>query len=136
MYITETLSRRIYWQTQTANSKSVILDLHELHSMIPQQQLFGWIMLLQDEVLTGKPLFPGKSIVHQLDLITNLLGTPPSEIIARVRNEKARKYLMDAMLMVQESKIIKKNLVVITSNRTKGDELVIIHLGDGLWKEK
>lgn len=104
--------------------------------MIPQQQLFGWIILLQDEVLTGKPLFPGKSIVHQLDLITNLLGTPPSEIIARVRNEKARKYLMDAMLMVQESKIIKKNLVVITSNRTKGDELVIIHLGDGLWKEK
>ncbi|KAI5440425.1 mitogen-activated protein kinase 19 [Lathyrus oleraceus] len=47
------------------------------------------------EVLTGKPLFPGKSIVHQLDLITDLLGTPPSEIIAGVRNEKARKYLMD-----------------------------------------
>ncbi|CAK8534894.1 unnamed protein product [Lathyrus sativus] len=47
------------------------------------------------EVLTGKPLFPGKSIVHQLDLITDLLGTPPTEIIAGVRNEKARKYLMD-----------------------------------------
>ncbi|XP_058779476.1 mitogen-activated protein kinase 19-like [Vicia villosa] len=47
------------------------------------------------EVLTGKPLFPGKSIVHQLDLITDLLGTPPPEIIAGVRNEKARKYLMD-----------------------------------------
>ncbi|XP_058752496.1 mitogen-activated protein kinase 9-like [Vicia villosa] len=36
------------------------------------------------EVLTGKPLFPGKSIVHQLDLITDLLGTPPPEIIAGV----------------------------------------------------
>lgn len=35
-------------------------------------------------MLTGKPLFPGKSIVHQLDLITDLLGTPPSEIIAGV----------------------------------------------------
>ncbi|KAI5426557.1 hypothetical protein KIW84_032118 [Lathyrus oleraceus] len=45
-------------------------------------------------------------------------------------------YLMDAMLMVQERKIIKENLVIITSKRTKGDELVIIHLGDGLWKEK
>lgn len=29
-----------------------------------------------------------------------------------------------------------ENLAVITSNRTKGDELVIIHLGDCLWKEK
>ncbi|XP_004488688.1 mitogen-activated protein kinase 19 [Cicer arietinum] len=47
------------------------------------------------EVLTGKPLFPGKSVVHQLDLITDLLGTPSPEIIAGVRNEKARKYLME-----------------------------------------
>ncbi|KAL5738382.1 hypothetical protein ACOSP7_031143 [Xanthoceras sorbifolium] len=47
------------------------------------------------EVLTGKPLFPGKSVVHQLDLITDLLGTPPSETIVGVRNEKARKYLME-----------------------------------------
>ncbi|KAL8167615.1 hypothetical protein V2J09_009114 [Rumex salicifolius] len=47
------------------------------------------------EVLTGQPLFPGKSVIHQLDLITNLLGTPSSEIISWVRNDKARKYLMD-----------------------------------------
>ncbi|MCO5607857.1 hypothetical protein L7F22_062059 [Adiantum nelumboides] len=45
------------------------------------------------EVLTGKPLFPGKNVVHQLDLITNLLGTPSPEAISRVRNEKARRYL-------------------------------------------
>ncbi|GAA0156914.1 non-receptor serine/threonine protein kinase [Lithospermum erythrorhizon] len=47
------------------------------------------------EVLTGKPLFPGKSVVHQLELITDLLGTPFAETIAGVRNEKARKYLSD-----------------------------------------
>ncbi|KAG8386490.1 hypothetical protein BUALT_Bualt03G0154000 [Buddleja alternifolia] len=47
------------------------------------------------EVFTGKPLFPGKSVVHQLDLITDLLGTPSADIISGVRNEKARKYLMD-----------------------------------------
>ncbi|KAA8526728.1 hypothetical protein F0562_009043 [Nyssa sinensis] len=46
------------------------------------------------EVLTGKPLFPGKSVVHQLDLITDLLGTPSADTISGVRNEKARKYLM------------------------------------------
>ncbi|KAF5951439.1 hypothetical protein HYC85_009383 [Camellia sinensis] len=45
------------------------------------------------EVLTGKPLFPGKNIVHQLDLITDLLGTPSSDTISVVQNEKARRYL-------------------------------------------
>ncbi|KAI4388239.1 hypothetical protein MLD38_000586 [Melastoma candidum] len=45
------------------------------------------------EVLTGKPLFPGKTVIHQLDLITDLLGTPPPESISGVRNEKARRYL-------------------------------------------
>ncbi|KAF5181677.1 transport protein sec16 [Thalictrum thalictroides] len=29
-----------------------------------------------------------------------------------------------------------KNLAAITANRTKGDELVILHLGDCLWKER
>ncbi|KAF2309096.1 hypothetical protein GH714_000441 [Hevea brasiliensis] len=45
------------------------------------------------ELLTGKPLFPGKNVVHQLDLMTDLLGTPPPESISRIRNEKARRYL-------------------------------------------
>ncbi|KAG6675828.1 hypothetical protein I3842_15G124500 [Carya illinoinensis] len=45
------------------------------------------------EMLTGKALFPGKNVVHQLDLMTDLLGTPPLENIARIRNEKARRYL-------------------------------------------
>ncbi|KAF8408973.1 hypothetical protein HHK36_005043 [Tetracentron sinense] len=45
------------------------------------------------EVLTGKPLFPGKNVSHQLDLITDLLGRPSSDTISRVINEKARKYL-------------------------------------------
>ncbi|XAR63212.1 hypothetical protein NMG60_11023075 [Bertholletia excelsa] len=30
----------------------------------------------------------------------------------------------------------KENLAIVTANRTKDDELVIIHLGDCLWKEK
>ncbi|KAK4587043.1 hypothetical protein RGQ29_023967 [Quercus rubra] len=45
------------------------------------------------ELLTGKPLFPGKNVVHQLDLMTDMLGTPSADAIARVRNEKARRYL-------------------------------------------
>ncbi|XP_024020538.1 mitogen-activated protein kinase 12 isoform X2 [Morus notabilis] len=45
------------------------------------------------EMLTGKPLFPGKNVVNQLDLITNLLGAPSAESISRIRNEKAKRYL-------------------------------------------
>ncbi|CAK9314692.1 unnamed protein product [Citrullus colocynthis] len=45
------------------------------------------------EVLMGKPLFPGKNVVHQLDLMTDLLGTPSLDTISRVRNDKARRYL-------------------------------------------
>ncbi|XP_057478651.1 mitogen-activated protein kinase 9-like isoform X1 [Actinidia eriantha] len=45
------------------------------------------------EMLTGKPLFPGKNVAHELDLITDLLGTPSAESIARIRNEKTRRYL-------------------------------------------
>ncbi|CAL4966476.1 unnamed protein product [Urochloa decumbens] len=45
------------------------------------------------ELLTGRPLFPGKNVVHQLDIITDLLGTPSSETLSRIRNEKARRYL-------------------------------------------
>ena len=45
------------------------------------------------EVLLGKPLFPGRNVVHQLELITDLLGTPDQDVIAKVRNEKARRFL-------------------------------------------
>ncbi|MCD7453928.1 Mitogen-activated protein kinase 9 [Datura stramonium] len=45
------------------------------------------------EMLTKKPLFPGKNVIHQLDLITDLLGSPSTEVISRIKNDKARRYL-------------------------------------------
>ncbi|KAM3239680.1 hypothetical protein ACQJBY_053401 [Aegilops geniculata] len=45
------------------------------------------------EVLTRKPLFPGTNVKHQLDLITDVLGTPSYETLSQIRNEKARRYL-------------------------------------------
>ncbi|ESQ30069.1 hypothetical protein EUTSA_v10011329mg [Eutrema salsugineum] len=68
------------------------------------------------EVLTGKPLFPGKSVVHQLELITDLLGTPKSETISGVRNDKARKYLTEMR---------KKNPVTFSQKFSKADPLAI-----------
>ncbi|XP_050370806.1 mitogen-activated protein kinase 19 isoform X2 [Argentina anserina] len=68
------------------------------------------------EVLTGKPLFPGKSVVHQLDLITDLLGTPSLDTIAGVRNEKARKYLTEMR---------KKHPVPFTQKFPRADPLAL-----------
>ncbi|RID55024.1 hypothetical protein BRARA_G02307 [Brassica rapa] len=45
------------------------------------------------EMLLGKPLFPGKNVVHQLDIMTDFLGTPPPEAISKIRNDKARRYI-------------------------------------------
>ena len=50
-------------------------------------------MLQPDEILTRKQLFPRKNVVHQLDLMTNLSGTPSARLIARIWNEKTRRYL-------------------------------------------
>ncbi|KAI3680358.1 hypothetical protein L2E82_50410 [Cichorium intybus] len=35
------------------------------------------------EMLTGKPLFLGRNVVHKLDIVTDLLGSPSAETIAR-----------------------------------------------------
>nr|AAC72862.1 contains similarity to a eukaryotic protein kinase domain (Pfam: PF00069, E=3e-09 N=1) [Arabidopsis thaliana] len=68
------------------------------------------------EVLTWKPLFPGKSVVHQLELITDLLGTPKSDAISGVRNDKARKYLTEMR---------KKNHVTFSQKFSKADPLAL-----------
>ncbi|CAN4121684.1 unnamed protein product [Withania somnifera] len=45
------------------------------------------------EMLTKTPLFPGDNVIHQLDLITDLLGSPSTEVTSRIKNVKARTYL-------------------------------------------
>lgn len=71
------------------------------------------------ELLTGKPLFPGKNVVHQLDLMTDLLGTPSAEAIARVRNEKARRYL---------SSMRKKKPIPLSHKFPNADPLAVLLL--------
>jgi serine/threonine protein kinase len=39
------------------------------------------------EMLEGKPLFPGKDHVHQFSIITELLGTPPDDVINTIASE-------------------------------------------------
>ncbi|KAG1665499.1 hypothetical protein FOA52_009760 [Chlamydomonas sp. UWO 241] len=45
------------------------------------------------EVLQGKPLFPGRDAVSQLQMMTDLLGKPLPHVIERISNRKARAFL-------------------------------------------
>jgi p38 MAP kinase len=43
------------------------------------------------EMLEGKPLFPGKDHVNQFSIITELLGTPPDDVIHTIASENVRR---------------------------------------------
>ncbi|KAI4372450.1 hypothetical protein MLD38_010679 [Melastoma candidum] len=54
-------------------------------------------------------------------------GMQPSGIMSPSKTQSGTKGMLEDW---------KENLAIITANRTKDDELVIIHLGDCLWKER
>ncbi|XP_031275860.1 mitogen-activated protein kinase homolog MMK2 [Pistacia vera] len=45
------------------------------------------------EIMTREPLFPGKDYVHQLRLITELLGSPDESSLGFLRSDNARRYV-------------------------------------------
>ncbi|UJR14030.1 hypothetical protein I4U23_001029 [Adineta vaga] len=45
------------------------------------------------EMLDGKPIFPGKHYIDQLNLILNVVGSPDEHDLATIGNEKARNYI-------------------------------------------
>ena len=45
------------------------------------------------EMRRGRALFPGRTLYHQLDLMTNVLGHPPTQIVNSFRNKRAKSYL-------------------------------------------
>jgi len=45
------------------------------------------------ELLSGRPLFPGRDYSHQLDLILDILGTPTMEGFSSISSRRAREYI-------------------------------------------
>lgn len=45
------------------------------------------------EMLEGRPLFPGKDHVNQFSIITELLGTPPDEVIQTICSENTLRFV-------------------------------------------
>nr|BAM13294.1 MAP kinase 5 [Oryza punctata] len=45
------------------------------------------------ELINRQPLFPGRDHMHQMRLITEVIGTPTDDELGFIRNEDARKYM-------------------------------------------
>ena len=45
------------------------------------------------QLLGRRPLFPGKDYVHQLNLITKVIGSPTEADMGFINSEKARRYI-------------------------------------------
>ncbi|GEQ68067.1 hypothetical protein JCM33374_g1733 [Metschnikowia sp. JCM 33374] len=45
------------------------------------------------EMIEGKPLFPGRDHVHQFSIITELLGSPPSDVIDTICSENTLRFV-------------------------------------------
>ncbi|EOR02032.1 Mitogen-activated protein kinase HOG1 [Wallemia ichthyophaga EXF-994] len=45
------------------------------------------------EMIDGRPIFPGKDHVHQLTVITELLGSPPEDVINTITSENTRRFV-------------------------------------------
>ena len=45
------------------------------------------------ELLTGRPLFPGRDYSHQLDLILDVIGTPSLDEFYAITSRRSRDYI-------------------------------------------
>ncbi|KAH8388637.1 hypothetical protein KR093_011739 [Drosophila rubida] len=46
------------------------------------------------ELITRRTLFPGTDHIHQLNLIMEMLGTPPEDFMKKISSENARNYIL------------------------------------------
>lgn len=51
------------------------------------------------ELLTGRTLFPGTDHIHQLNLIMEILGTPPEDFMQKISSDSARNYIRSLPVM-------------------------------------
>ncbi|KAL3652726.1 Mitogen-activated protein kinase 4 [Castilleja foliolosa] len=55
------------------------------------------------EIMTREPIFPGKDYVHQLKLITELIGTPDETSLKFLRSDYARRYVKQIPFFPKQS---------------------------------
>ncbi|KAL5202676.1 hypothetical protein ABZP36_013628 [Zizania latifolia] len=62
------------------------------------------------EILTGKPLCPGKNVLHQLDLMTDLLGTPSIDTVTRDIGVKDNRFCYRYVVVFQYGSAVLFNI--------------------------
>ncbi|KAG4973018.1 hypothetical protein JHK87_029839 [Glycine soja] len=112
-------------------------------------QLWGPALVLASQL--GEQFYV--DTVKQMALRQLIAGSPLRTLCLLIAGQPAEVFSTDTSIsehpgasnMAQQSSQVgsngmlddwEENLAVITANRTKDDELVIIHLGDCLWKER
>nr|KYP58641.1 Mitogen-activated protein kinase 4 [Cajanus cajan] len=86
---TETDFMTEYVVTRWYRAPELLLNCSEYTSAIDVWSV-GCIL---GEIMTREPLFPGKDYVHQLRLITELLGSPDDASLEFLRSDNARRYI-------------------------------------------
>ncbi|OIW19831.1 hypothetical protein TanjilG_24544 [Lupinus angustifolius] len=81
-FMTEYVVTRLY------RAPELLLNCSEYTSAIDVWSV-GCIL---GEIMTREPLFPGKDYVHQLRLITELVGSPDDASLGFLRSDNARRY--------------------------------------------
>ncbi len=75
------------------------------------------------EMLEGKPLFPGKDHVNQFSIITELLGTPPDDVIQTICSENVR----NRRLLVLANKLIHLQTLRFVQSLPKRERVPLTH---------
>lgn len=86
---TETDFMMEYCVTRWYRAPELLLNCSEYTSAIDIWSV-GCIL---GEILTRQPLFPGRDYVHQLRLITELIGSPDDASLGFLRSNNARRYV-------------------------------------------
>ncbi|KAK3024159.1 hypothetical protein RJ639_042843 [Escallonia herrerae] len=96
--------------------------LHSLYVLCSVHTYNGYIDIgfIFTELLMGKPLFPGRNVVLELDIMTDFLGFSSTLVLLQIRNEKARRYL---------SSVRKKKPIPFSHRFPNADPLALHLLG-------
>ncbi|AAS54537.1 AGR048Cp [Eremothecium gossypii ATCC 10895] len=89
------------------------------------------------EMIEGKPLFPGKDHVHQFSIITDLLGSPPKDVIDTICSENTLKFVTslphrDPVPFTERFKNLKPDAVDLLEKMLVFDPKKRITAGDAL----